>query len=271
MVTMVSHDNDGRLKPVNYAILFTTIVTLLSPVSVIAAETVEESVLVTPTSSTATPKKAIRVITDSWPPYSILQDGQVAGTTTKTIRAVLTHSGLPYTLELLPWNRGYSQALKVPGTCIYSLVRTEKRETLFQWVGKIQPDETSYTWKLQESENVQLTSLDYLYLYRVVTQRNSMGHEYLKALNVPEIEAPTDIENTVEMFITKRADILVMQQPSLEKILAGKNVSFDRVKRLVAVKTNEIYLACQKDTDRSVVLQLRKAVNAIKLKHGLEF
>ena len=49
----------------------------------------------------------LRVITEDFPPMNYMEKGEIKGISTAIVKKVLERANIPYTLELLPWARGY--------------------------------------------------------------------------------------------------------------------------------------------------------------------
>jgi polar amino acid transport system substrate-binding protein len=82
-------------------------------------------------------ERTIHVVTEHLPPYSYQQGGQVSGASTAVVRAAFERAGLRCSIELLPWKRAFDAATHERDTFIYSVARTEERESQLLWVGKI--------------------------------------------------------------------------------------------------------------------------------------
>ncbi len=62
-------------------------------------------------------------------------NGQIKGHNTDIVREILQRLNLKFTIEIVPWKRGYYEVLHKPNVVLLSMTRTFKREKLFKWVG----------------------------------------------------------------------------------------------------------------------------------------
>lgn len=85
------------------------------------------------------PAQELYVVTEDYPPYNYLQDGEVVGFSTEILRAVLKRADIGYQLDMLPKARAYRIAENAKDVLIYSMPRVPEREELFHWVGPIAP------------------------------------------------------------------------------------------------------------------------------------
>ncbi len=79
----------------------------------------------------------LTVITENSPPLNYKKNGKVTGVATELVQEIMRRTGKVYSIEIMPWARGYRLALKKPNIVLYSTVRTKSREKLFKWVGPI--------------------------------------------------------------------------------------------------------------------------------------
>jgi len=89
--------------------------------------------------SAAAAAQELYVVTEDYPPYNYLRDGEVVGVSTEILRAVLKRANVGYRIEVLPWARAYRIAENAKDVLIYTLARIPEREELFHWVGPIAP------------------------------------------------------------------------------------------------------------------------------------
>jgi polar amino acid transport system substrate-binding protein len=89
-------------------------------------------------SATVMAEEKLLVVTEnsSWL-STIDKQGNVAGRNTQLVKDILTRAGLKADFQVLPWARAYRVAATRPNTLIYSIARTDTRESQFLWLGQI--------------------------------------------------------------------------------------------------------------------------------------
>ena len=80
----------------------------------------------------------VTIYTEGYPPYNFAaHDGTVVGVATDRVRQIMDEAKLDYDIRLIPWNRAFLLAGKEPRSLIYSLARSEDRETGFDWLAPL--------------------------------------------------------------------------------------------------------------------------------------
>lgn len=120
---------------------------------------------------------AIRIVTEEFPPYNLVENGKVTGFSTEVVEAVLKEVGVQAPIQVLPWARAYDIARNTENVLIYSITRTAARERLFKWVGVVAPSDW-YLFALRE-RNVRLDRLEDAQKHQVATVNEDAGEQYL--------------------------------------------------------------------------------------------
>ncbi|BBF86202.1 hypothetical protein DLM_2596 [Aquitalea magnusonii] len=68
---------------------------------------------------------------------SVDGQGNLSGRNTRLVKDILARAGLKADFQVLPWARAYRMAATRPNTLIYSIARTDTRESQFLWLGQI--------------------------------------------------------------------------------------------------------------------------------------
>lgn len=91
--------------------------------------------------------RELTVVTEVWEPYNFEQKGKVVGISTEIVAATIDAAELeiaPGGIRILPWPRAYKMALSTPNTLIYTILRTQARESDFYWIGPLFPSDQFY-------------------------------------------------------------------------------------------------------------------------------
>ncbi len=78
-----------------------------------------------------------RVVTEEWPPYNYLDDGQLTGMATSIVRDIMSLTGDDFEIVMLPSMRTAHDLRTRPKTIMYTMFRTTEREPLYKWVGPV--------------------------------------------------------------------------------------------------------------------------------------
>ena len=62
---------------------------------------------------------------------------ELTGYSVELLRRLFKLTGHEYEIRVLPWARAFKNSLNQKDAMIFSIARTEKREAMFKWVGKV--------------------------------------------------------------------------------------------------------------------------------------
>jgi polar amino acid transport system substrate-binding protein len=107
----------------------------------------------------ATPPR-IDIYTEEFPPYqTLVAPGKVGGVASNLVEQVMSATNLPYRIHLLPWYRSTTNVLKYKNSLIYSLARTDERETKYHWLVPLCSIDVSF-YKLADREDIVVNSIE---------------------------------------------------------------------------------------------------------------
>lgn len=79
----------------------------------------------------------LNVATSDYPPYEFLEDGEVRGTDTQTVRRVLSEMGYRPEIRVLPWARAEASARAGTSDMLYSLTYSRDRARYYHFTDPI--------------------------------------------------------------------------------------------------------------------------------------
>jgi polar amino acid transport system substrate-binding protein len=217
--------------------------------------------LTAPSLAAAASPQTIRLhlMTESSPPVSMLDGRHVIGSGTEKVMEIMARTGTAYTLELLPWKRGYLELQQRPDACLFSTTRTEEREALFQWVGPT--DEADWVLLGRADRQYKLHALDDARALRIGTYHGDARDTYLRQRGFNVDPAPSDLLNP-EKLLMDRIDVWAA---SLKRGSAGLK-RFDWAEKIVPVLTfNKVglYLACNRAVPAQLISRMNSALEAM--------
>ncbi|MBL4788997.1 MAG: transporter substrate-binding domain-containing protein [Kordiimonadaceae bacterium] len=75
------------------------------------------------------------IYTENLPPYNYPdKTGKVVGVSTRQVRMIMEKAGLSYVIKVQPWARAQRNAETEPNTLLYSMVKSDARTPLFDWI-----------------------------------------------------------------------------------------------------------------------------------------
>ena len=208
----------------------------------------------------------LTVATEELPPYNFTDsNGVVSGVSTEIVRAVLEEAGADGEIQSYPWARAYKMALNRENVLIYSIVKTQQREDLFKWVGKIVAA-NSYFYKLKSRVDIKIDSLEDAKAYKVGVVGEDVDAQFLIEQGFENLDIESDSVHNIKKLFLGRVDMVSKDEGSFIYELKRLGMDIDKVEkvRLHHEIPSEMYLACSNKTPDKTVARLRGALKKIK-------
>ncbi|MEO8755865.1 MAG: transporter substrate-binding domain-containing protein [Casimicrobiaceae bacterium] len=215
--------------------------------------------------SGAVPVAALTLLTEENPPFNYTENGKLTGLVADLVGDAMKRANVPYTIEVLPWNRAYTRTQAERDTCLFATARLDNREKLFQWVGPLASNLWGIYGKGDFAGTVRL--LNDLKPYRIGGVVNDAKVEYLKENGI------TNIKQALEDRINPARLLLPGEDPNhIDLWVTGffaardvaKSVKVDDVKLVFVVREIPLYMACSPLTSPAVVKSLSEAVDKMR-------
>jgi polar amino acid transport system substrate-binding protein len=199
------------------------------------------------------------IMTESSPPASMWDGKQVVGSGTDKVREIMARTGTAYTLDLLPWRRAYTLALKRPDACLFSTTRTPERENLFKWVGPT--DKAEWVLLGRADHGFQLRSLEDARPLRIGTYNGDARDEYLRKRGFQVDPAPNDLINPRKLLL-KRIDLWAASLRRGSDLLE-KNGWAEQIVPIYTFNHVKVYLACNRSVPDELIDRMNVALEAM--------
>ena len=208
---------------------------------------------------------ALTLLTEENPPFNYSQNGKLTGLVTELVEETVKRANVPYTVEVLPWNRAYGRAQAERDTCLFATARLPNREKQFVWVGPYASNLWAVYGKSDFSGTVR--TLADLKPYRIGAVVNDAKVEYLRESGVTNIKmVPDDRQNPPRLMLGKGdanyVDLWVTGYYSAREVMRAAKVS--DLKLVFIARDIPLYLACSPQTSPAVIKALSDAVDAIR-------
>lgn len=216
------------------------------------------------TGKTPAADAGIRIITEELPPFNYAgPDGKVTGQATEVVNGILTRLNQKATIEILPWNEGYSTAVAGPDVALYSTGRTEERESLFKWVGPV----TTFDYMLyaRNGSEVSISSLEGAKKAGTIgVVKDDARHQFLlqnKFENL--VTCDTDAE-CLRNLLAGKTDLWLGSSVNAPSVAQKEGVSPASFREIYSMRTVAMYIAFSRDTPDSVITSWQEALDAMK-------
>ena len=203
---------------------------------------------------------SLYIATESSPPASMIEDRTVTGSSTDKVREIMARSGLRYRIDLLPWKRAYTSALRRPNACVYSTTRTPEREQLFRWIGPL--DSAEWVLLARADRGYQFKTLEEARGLRIGTYNGDAREDYLRARGFKIDSAHNDLINPRKLLLN-RIDLWAASLRRGSYVLEQNDWSASIVPVLTFRKI-QVYLACNKGVPEATAVSMQGALDAME-------
>jgi polar amino acid transport system substrate-binding protein len=197
--------------------------------------------------------------TESAPPPGMVDNGHGAGIGADKVRAIMERAGISYQIELLPWKRAYTAALKRRDACVFSTTRTTEREPLFKWVGPI--DEAHWVLLARAGSKIRLRTLDDARPYLIGTYHGDARDQFLLERGFKTDPAPDDLLNPRKLLMG-RVDLWAASLHRGSNVLERHGWDKQMVP-LLTFNRIQVYLACNPGVPDALVARMNAALDSM--------
>lgn len=211
---------------------------------------------------------AITALTESYRPYQYSEDGELHGPVADLVREVGRVSGCEIRFQVLPWARAYQRALNEPDRLIFSIVRTEERESRFHWLGVVAPYHV-YFWRNRERADIELKAVTDARRYLLGAVRDDVNTEYLigKGFVLGE-DMITVHRNTlnIKKLINGRIELFIEDELNTIADMKSLGYTMDQIEPALFVEdlSSDLYLAFSRHSNPELIAVMRKAMADIR-------
>ena len=211
--------------------------------------------------------QTLQILTEDYPPYNYMENGQVVGFSTKVVEEVVRKAGLQGNPKLYTWSRAYKIVSDEENTLIYTITRNTVRENLFKWVGPL-ASRTIFLFMLKERKDIEINSLGDAKKYIIgVTRDDGFSLDLMKkGFEIGKNLYPVSKEEqNIEKLFTGRVDLVGNVELSMVHIVKSLGLDFNKLTKVYELPEKyAYYMALNKKTSDTIVNKLQKALDEIK-------
>ncbi|MGB4073842.1 substrate-binding periplasmic protein [Pseudomonas sp.] len=211
----------------------------------------------------------LRLYTEEYRPLSYMDQGKLTGMAVDVVELLIQRTGQAVTVQVVPWTRGYQRVQQEANSALFTVVRTAKREALFQWVGPITQGYTSFYARRDSGLHVRRLA-DVGRFSTLAVPKQWYSHEFLSDQGLDNLYGVPTPQHMVKMFKHGRIELLVADDLALDDMLAQVGMSRADVELQFTFMHNDSYIAFSNNTDPAVVQRWQQALNTLKRDGNLE-
>jgi polar amino acid transport system substrate-binding protein len=202
--------------------------------------------------------------TEDYPPFNVKgnADHPISGISTDIIREMMKRAGIEINITMYPWQRALSIALSDRDTCVYSTVRTAKREESYKWVGPVASDD----WALFATSDsmINIASLEDARKYKLGGYQGDAAGDYMVTHKFNVDVADSDKFNP-QKLVARRIDLWIAGVRTGPFVARREGVMNIRpVFTFGEAKDYQMYLACNKNVPDATIGRLNDILNEMK-------
>ena len=208
--------------------------------------------------------ESLTIYTEISPPEQYLgPDGALTGYTVELVREIQKRVGNTDPIEVVPWIRGYKEALSKPDIVLFSMARTAERMQLFEWLGPVR--ETSYRFYVKADSRVVLKNMDDARRLNLIgVYKEDVRDQYLSRLGFTNLDRSIDEATMFKKLMDGRIDALVCNQEGLARTAHSAGFKPEDLRVAMPLFKVQIYIAFSKGTSQALLKRWSTALEAIK-------
>ncbi|MBU0970114.1 MAG: transporter substrate-binding domain-containing protein [Proteobacteria bacterium] len=208
--------------------------------------------------------ESFSIMTEEYPPFNYTDNGKLTGLSSDVMAEVVKRLGIPDNTKVLPWSRAYALIQSKSGMILFSMTRTEQRESLFKWVGPVASNQ--WVFFAKKGSGIQINSLeDAKKVNKIGTYKDDAAELFLIEQGFTNTESVVDDLSNVKKLAAGRIDLWIvghLQGLYKAKTVAGDTSAFEKV---FDVKDTQLFIAFSKDTADEVIAKWQAELDKMKV------
>ncbi|MFA9215872.1 MAG: substrate-binding periplasmic protein [Sphingomonadaceae bacterium] len=206
---------------------------------------------------------ALRIYAMDSRPISFRQDGQPDGLVVELAQLVQQRLGSHDPIEIVPWARAHTLALKEANVLLLSIVRTPEREQVLRFVGPVfQSHIAAFAVRSRAAE---LRARDpSLLSLRAGARRGSVFVSMARAAGYHLTDETNASENAARMLMLGRFDLWFEGEEIAGNALRSAGYQLDQVEVMARLPPRPVYFAFSRNTPEALVQAWETALAGLK-------
>ncbi|MGD8430342.1 MAG: transporter substrate-binding domain-containing protein [Ectothiorhodospiraceae bacterium] len=214
------------------------------------------------------PKESVRkapltVLTENLPPLNFLADGELRGVSVDIVRELLRRLGRDDEISVVPWVRGYRRTQKESNVALFTTVRTEKREPLFQWVGPIGHSTTVLYGRRGDHPRIG-TLADARKVDSIGTYRDDADEQFLRNAGFTNLYSHRSPASIVRNLAAGRVSLWVTGRSNAPQVIRQAGLDAGRFEQVFTLRETDYYIAFSQTTPHDVVTLWQTTLDAMR-------
>ncbi|MBF0144387.1 MAG: transporter substrate-binding domain-containing protein, partial [Magnetococcales bacterium] len=204
----------------------------------------------------------IRLFTVNMPPMAFIRDGRPTGLAVEVVQAIMRRLGRDDEIIVTNWEEASRRVLEEPLTALLPPSRTAERESLFQWVGPILPEQL-YLFA-RKGGGVTARTLEEARALRIGVMAGYAAEDYLRRESLPNLLQFANAEEGLKALFAGTIDLWANSNLTLADSAKLAGLDSREIETAVALQEVPGYLAFHREVPAEVVRQWRQALHDIQ-------
>jgi polar amino acid transport system substrate-binding protein len=205
----------------------------------------------------------LTLYTEVAPPYQYENaKGVLTGFTVEVVREIQKRVGNTDPISLVPWVRGYNEALTKPNVVLFAMDRSLERNALFHWVGPV--GESDYWFFVRASSPILRNLEEAKKLSLIGVYKEDSRDQALTRLGFKNLDRSVDQTVILKKLADGRVDALVDSREDMLQLTKMLGMDMKNFRAALDFQKTQSYLAFSKATPAPVVDAWKKAMDAVK-------
>jgi polar amino acid transport system substrate-binding protein len=207
--------------------------------------------------------QSLTVITEEYPPFNMVQKGNVTGSSVEIVREILRRLKQPDTITMLPWARGYNLLKTKKNVVLFTTTRTADREDLFHWVGPVGRSINGFYAK--KGSNLRIKSLeDAKNVRSIATYHEDAREQMLRSWGFENLDSSNSPTSNLKKLLSGRVDLWLYDSLGLPGVLEQVGVDESDLELVYPISEVSLYIALSKGTPQRVVQKWQDTLDCMK-------
>ena len=221
-------------------------------------------ILAAPATARAQSPEQLTYVTEEYYPFNYSEGDQVVGLSVEVLRMAWKQLGVAeQPIEIMPWARAIELTEHQPGTVLFGMARTPRRESRFRWAGPIVS--VRFVLIAKKERQLGITGLDRLGGYCIGTVRGDVAHTLLAPhMSECTLEAVSDMKQNVRKLMQDRLDMVAYEEHTWPALVARMGIDPDQFETVYLLYETPIYFAFHPDTPAKTVAAFQEALDVVR-------
>ncbi len=199
----------------------------------------------------------IHFVTENYPPFNYLEDGQIKGMSMDQVKLIMKNAKISYSVEIMPWARALALAEIEKDFCVFTAVHNAERDRKFKWVEPLSRSRTLLVRKA--GSHVAPGTLDEAKAFTIGTQRGDFTHDILKNYNFPKIDLATDLDLSLKKLMSGRIDLMPISEKYYEKLKRDGA----EIESVLTFSESTYSIACNRGVPDTTISTMQQELNRL--------